>query len=109
MVVFPGVPPFRNVGREGKGGGGSPGFGGFPPLARLVAAPRAHAASFSALSPVPQLRVQATALFFAAADPQIPPRTQHRRLLGEVKSENHDVFDVGNCGKPGLENRCAGC
>jgi hypothetical protein len=27
-----------------KGAGGSPGFGGFPPLARLVAAPGTHAA-----------------------------------------------------------------
>jgi hypothetical protein len=50
VVVFPGVPPFPNVGREGTAGG-SPGFGGLP-LARLVAAFRAHAASLSALSPV---------------------------------------------------------
>lgn len=56
-----------------------PGFQGVSHLAGLGAAPRAHAGLLAVPSPSHQLRAPATAVFYAATDPQIPPRTREKK------------------------------
>jgi len=101
VVVFPRVPPFRNVGREGKGGGGQSGSRRVSPVARLVAAPRAHAASLPALSPVPPVSCSGQSLFFRGVRPANSPEdptyfpVMHPTPPGERRA--HQFSPVTKC------------
>jgi hypothetical protein len=71
MVVFPRVPPFRNVGRE-RGRGFQKGFQGGVPLGPAGGSRIARGFASGALSRTP-FSCSGHSLFFAATAPQIPP------------------------------------